>query len=210
MPSVDRATPSTPELLVPDAAADAERYVRRTLWQLFAGLALLFVAMAAAGFFFEAELAALTTWVSDALGVPGMALVVFLIDGLTLPIPPDTMLVVVAHGPLQDAWLPIVGALGVASSLAGNAGYFAAGALGQTGFFQRTLGPHRARMESLFERYGALTVALGALTPIPFSVTCWAAGALRMRWSTFALVTLLRLPRFYAYYWVIAASAAVT
>lgn len=195
---------------VPESALRAEAYVRKTMWQLVGGVALLFVAMAAIGFFFEAELAALTASISDALGVPGMALVVLLVDALTLPIPPDTMLVVVAHGPLRDAWLPIVGALGLASSLAGNAGYFAAGALGQTGFFQRTLGPHRARMESLFQRYGALAVALGALTPIPFSVTCWAAGVLRMRWTTFALVTLLRLPRFYAYYWVIAASAAVT
>lgn len=195
---------------VPESAANAESYVRRTLWQLVVGIALLFVGMGSAGFFFEAELAALTESISNVLGVPGMALGVFLIDLLTLPLPPDAMLVVVAHGPLRDAWLPIVGALGLASSLAGNAGYFAAGALAQTGFLQRTLGPHRARMEALFERYGALAVALGALTPVPFSVTCWAAGVLRMRWATFALVTLLRVPRFYAYYWIIAASAAMT
>lgn len=195
---------------VPESAANAEAYVRRTLWQLLVGIVLLFVGMASAGFFFEAELAALTESISNALGVPGMTLGVFLIDMLTLPLPPDTMLVVVAHGPLREAWLPIVGALGLASSLAGNAGYFAAGALRQTDFFQRTLGPHRTHMEALFERYGALAVALGALTPIPFSVTCWAAGVLRMPWRTFALVTLLRVPRFYAYYWIIAASAAVT
>lgn len=208
MPSGDPATPSTPEALASEAAAQAEAYVRRTLWQLLLGIALLFLGMASAGFFFEAELVTLTTSISEAIGVPGMAFGVFLIDTLTLPVPPDTMLVVVAHGPLRDAWLPIVGLLGLASAIAGNAGYFAAGALGQTPLLRRTIGPHRERMESLFERYGALTVALGALTPIPFSVTCWAAGMLRMRYRTFALVTLLRVPRFFAYYWIIAASAA--
>lgn len=218
MPPADPASTSSPGTLLspdelPDAPRDAagydtEGYVRRTLLQLVLGIAALFGLMAALGYFYERELVALTTSISDTIGVPGMALAVFLIDTLTLPVPPDTMLVVVAHGPLQHAWLPVVTALGLASALAGNIGYLGAGALGRTRFADRVFAGQRARVEALFQRYGALAVALGALTPIPFSLTCWAAGVLRMRWTTLALITLLRVPRFLAYYWVIAASAA--
>jgi membrane protein YqaA with SNARE-associated domain len=191
-----------------DGRVGAEAYVRRTLWQLLGGIGVLFVGMAAATLFFEPELVALTTTISNVIGVPGMAITILLIDTLTVPVPPDAVLVVIAHGPLHDVWLPLVVGLGLVSAVGGNLGYLASGALGQTPFVQRVIGPHRSRMEGLFERYGALAVALGALTPIPFSITCWAAGVLRMRWPTLALVSLLRVPRFLVYYWVIAASAA--
>jgi membrane protein YqaA with SNARE-associated domain len=59
----------------------------------------------------------------------------------------------------------------------------------------------------LIDRYGYWAVALGALTPIPFSITCWSAGMLRLGFGRFLLVALLRVPRFVGYYVVIAYSS---
>jgi membrane protein YqaA with SNARE-associated domain len=205
MSTAEPASPTPPDA----AAAALDGYVRRTLVKLALGVGALFAGLALLGALFGPELVAITTAISNAIGFPGMALSVLLIDTLTLPVPPDAVLVVVAHGPLRDSWLPLVVGLGLVSALAGNIGYLAGGSLAQTRWSSRVLGAQRAQIESMFARYGAATVVLGALTPIPFSITCWAAGALRLRWSTFALITLLRVPRFVAYYWLIAASASV-
>jgi membrane protein YqaA with SNARE-associated domain len=205
MSTAEPASPTSPDA----AAAALDGYVRRTLVKLAIGVGALFAGLALLGALFGPELVAITTAISNAIGFPGMALSVLLIDTLTLPVPPDAVLVVIAHGPLRDSWLPLVVGLGLVSALAGNVGYLAGGSLAQTRWSSRVLGAQRAQIESMFARYGAATVVLGALTPIPFSITCWAAGALRLRWSTFALITLLRVPRFVAYYWLIAASASV-
>jgi membrane protein YqaA with SNARE-associated domain len=56
----------------------------------------------------------------------------------------------------------------------------------------------------MVQRYGRLTVALGALTPLPFSITCWCAGGLGMPLARFLPVSLLRVPRYVVYYLAIA------
>ncbi len=194
----------------PAAATDASlaaSYVRRSLVQLVLGVAAVALVLGVTSALYGEELATIATWASDVLGVAGLALFVFLVDGFTLPIPPDAVLVVVANGPLEPDWIWVVTGFGLVSALAGNVGYGIARAFAGTAFVTRALGPHRDRMEAVFARYGALAVALGALTPIPFSVTCWVAGVLRLRWSVLAWTSLLRVPRFLAYYWLIAASS---
>ena len=53
--------------------------------------------------------------------------------------------------------------------------------------------------DALVERYGVIALAATALTPLPFSLGCWAAGALKMPFSTFFAVALLRIPRVAGY-----------
>ena len=52
-------------------------------------------------------------------------------------------------------------------------------------------------------RYGAAALALGALSPLPFSICCWASGALKLRPDIFFVVALLRIPRVAFYLWLI-------
>ena len=54
-------------------------------------------------------------------------------------------------------------------------------------------------MDELVRRYGAYALALTALTPLPYSLGCWACGALKMRFSLFLWVSLLRIPRVAGY-----------
>jgi uncharacterized membrane protein YdjX (TVP38/TMEM64 family) len=46
-------------------------------------------------------------------------------------------------------------------------------------------------------------VALGAVSPLPYSISAWAAGALGMELRPFVLVSLLRIPRVGFYLWLI-------
>ena len=45
-----------------------------------------------------------------------------------------------------------------------------------------------------------LGVAVGALTPVPYSLTCWVAGTLELTLREIFWVNLLRLPRFLVLY----------
>lgn len=53
------------------------------------------------------------------------------------------------------------------------------------------------------ERYGLLALALAALTPLPYSLVCWACGATKVRTVPFILVSLLRVPRVAIYLLII-------
>ncbi len=51
--------------------------------------------------------------------------------------------------------------------------------------------------EVFMNRYGALAVLLGALTPVPYKVICWLAGIFEMPRTTFLIASFVgRLPRF--------------
>ena len=52
-------------------------------------------------------------------------------------------------------------------------------------------------------RYGVVALGVAALTPLPYSIICWACGATGMRLSIFLTVSLLRIPRVFAYLWFI-------
>jgi uncharacterized membrane protein YdjX (TVP38/TMEM64 family) len=55
----------------------------------------------------------------------------------------------------------------------------------------------------LVERYGVRALLFAALTPLPYSIACWAAGACEVRFRTFFLVSLSRIPRVIFYLWLI-------
>jgi membrane protein YqaA with SNARE-associated domain len=181
-------------------ADDVRAYVRGSI--LKGGLVLLglTLVLGLAGILYEEELLAVTRGVEESLGLFGLALILFLSDAVFTPIPPDLVLIVIAKSELHANWMVIVPALGVMSAFAGLVGWWLGTKLGDTARVRRVLARVREKNEALITRYGRLGVVLGALTPIPFSITCWLAGALRMPGSHLAQVTWLRVPRFLAYY----------
>jgi membrane protein YqaA with SNARE-associated domain len=204
----ERPTPVS----LPDArATDAElrAYIRRNVaYGLFMLLGLL-VAVGLAGIFYDEELLAATHWIYSTFGVGGLMFIVFAADGFTAPIPPDLALVVIAKTTLSEWWWAVVPTLGVLSTIAGNIGWALGTRLGTTRLSRFLLGRFRDKHEVLVMRYGSWAVALGAMTPIPFSVTCWAAGIFRMQWRPFFWMSLLRIPRFVIYYLAIAYSERI-
>jgi membrane protein YqaA with SNARE-associated domain len=174
--------------------------VRRSLLNTAVGLALLLAALGIVGVVWEDELLAATAAVYRWLGLGGLAFLVLAADTLISPIPPDVVLVVISKTTLAPAWLWLVPAAGLVSAVAGSFGWLLGRRLGRTTRWMRPRSLDRA----LVTRYGRWAVVLGALTPIPFSLTCWLAGMYRIPYRHFAPITLLRIPRFVAYYLAIA------
>ena len=145
MPASERTLPTSSAAAA--TAGAAEGMVRQSLVQLAVSVVAVFLALGLVGAFFGDELAAAATSISAAIGLPGMGAVVFAIDMLTLPVPPDTVLLVVASGPMSAHWIPIVLGLGLVSALAGNAGYFLARGIGHTPFVERMMGGSFAKVQ---------------------------------------------------------------
>ncbi len=185
--------------------ADLRSYARRNVALGFVVLVALFGGLGLVGIRYARELEAMANAVAHALGVPGLALLIVAADAATAPVPPDLVLVVVAKSELSARWIVIVPLLGIVSAASGSLGYLVGIGLGRTRSARIQFERWR-RSQDAVVRWGRWGVALGALTPVPFSLTCWAAGMVHMRYRDFFWVTLLRVPRFVVYYWAIAAS----
>ena len=209
MLTLDRVTGSASRTELSASGADDDdlkAYARRSAVKGFVLLIALLAAIGLISVYFEAELAAATHWAHRTLGLPGLSLVIFLADSLTAPIPPDLVLIVVAKSSMAERWWLIVPMLGAVSVAAGNAAWVVGRWLGDTRIPRALFARFRTNNQRLVARYGVWGVALGAMTPIPFSITCWAAGMFHMKHRTFFWATLLRVPRYVLYYLAIAYS----
>ena len=193
----------TPGTEPPVTNEELHDYVRRNLISGLVALAALIGALALTSRYFERELILVTTTVYEHLGFAGLAAILGVTDSVISPIPPDLLLVVVAKSKLAETWWIVVPTLGVLSSLSGLLGWAISRRVGRTRLPQLLFGRFQRYNAALVERYGTLAVALGAVTPIPFSVTCWTAGMFRLPFERVAWVTLLRIPRFVGYYLLI-------
>ena len=205
----DRAAPSSealaPGIVASEAsqAAERERYLRLNVVRAVGSILAIFGCVAAAGILFETELFEFTRWVYETIGIGGLAVLLFSADAITTPVPPDLILLVIAKTDLALKWYWWVPLGGTLSAVAGIVGWGLGRSLGGHRTVAPLLARFNARHGSRIERYGRLTVALGALTPLPFSITCWSAGAVGMTLRTFAPLSLLRLPRYVFFYAVI-------
>ncbi len=130
-------------------------------------------------------------------GGPGIFLGFFIADGFSMPVPVDALNTFGLLGGMS--FFEVVVWAGSGSLIGGVVGYFVGGWIRKFSWFKRFYGKRAAYIDRLVERYGAQALALTALTPLPFSFGCWACGALKMRFSLFFLVSLLRIPRVAGY-----------
>lgn len=163
----------------------------------------LFLLMFLGGLKYGEDLQAICQSLYEKFGFWPMLAAVYYSDTVLSPVPPDIFLVIIAKSDLREKWYLFVFFLGAASSLAGVTGWVFGRYLSQKkwmpGFVRSLPEKNRANVE----KYGAWAVAMGALTPLPFSMTCWSAGFLRMPFRIFIIGALMRFPRLFIYYWVI-------
>lgn len=177
-----------------------QQHLIRALIALLAFIA----AMAVLGFVFEDEMVAVTTGVAERVGFLGLAAILMVTDTFVTPFPPDILLAVIAKSPLAEEWPIYVGILGLVSVIAGMTGFGIGRWLGHFRWSQRLFGEFRDDHRSFLRKYGFWGVAIGSVTPLPYSVTCWTAGVLGIRWTkVLAATVLFRVPRFYLYYWLL-------
>lgn len=127
------------------------------------------------------------------LGGPGIALGYFVPDAFTVPIPNDAFgMIGLAAG---VGFVPVL-AWGSAGSIAGGCmGWVIGRSVGRTAWFRRFMKRRARGIEPMIERHGVSALAVAALTPIPYSLACWAAGATQMGFGVFFAVSLLRIVR---------------
>ncbi|MEM6787577.1 MAG: VTT domain-containing protein [Myxococcota bacterium] len=182
-------TPSPPSLISP----------RRLIVTTVVGIALLMGAVGVVGYFFREPLLRVARLFVEHLGGMGVAVGFYIPDAFTIPLPNDAATVLGIAGGM--GFMEVV-LWAFAGSLAGGVtGYWIGRFLRTTRFVQRVFDKSGGQIQATLTRYGASAVALAAVTPLPYSIFCWAAGAGRVSFRSFFLVSQLRIIRvsFYLY-----------
>ncbi len=197
--------------MVPPAppTSDLKSLIRKNFLNALVALIVLGGLAALLMIHFRPQVDAATKYVFDSVGIGGLVLLLFITDAFVSPFPPDSVLILIAASPYHDRWLWMIPAIGGVSSLAGLLGYSCGKYLSTKGWAESWLGSFRNKSEALIVRYGPHAVAIGALTPLPFSITCWGAGLLRVPLAKVWPSLLLRIPRYFVYYAVIAYSPRI-
>jgi membrane protein YqaA with SNARE-associated domain len=153
---------------------------------------------------FAQELDSVTTYVFDEFGILGVTGALFITDSFISPLPPDSLLMLIANSAYHLNWPPLIAALGLVSCLAGYVGYGCGFLFSHTALMDSLFRTVRERSQDRILKYGSWAIVLGALTPIPFSITCWTAGLMHLPFRMVWWPCLLRVPRYMLYYAAIA------
>lgn len=174
---------------------------RAVVVRLALGIVLLIAAVAALGLVFRAPIEGLAESFVRRFGAAGVFLGMLFIDAYAFPPLAHEPILFFAHaGGLGFVEASLVA--GTASFLAGPLGYLVGRWLGGVPWVQRQLA--RSGIAPLMRRRGVWVVALAAVSPLPFSASTYAAGALRVPFVPFLLACTLRFPKVTAYLGMIA------
>ncbi len=194
---VPLSAPPAPEPAAP--LPEGEVDAKKLLWQLVIGVVAIIVLFAVLGYFVQEPVEAFAkAWV-NATGLVGLFAATVVLDSVPAPIPPDVFMGFALLGgkTLWEASL----VTGAASVLGGNLAWLLGRRSASIAWVRRLLDGKGKQSAYLVQRNARLAIVLGALTPLPFSVSCIAGGAVGMPWVQLFPLTLLRIPRmiFYLY-----------
>ena len=117
---------------------------------------------------------------ADGFGLLGLA-VVSATEAALQPVPPDLLVMPMSLGADSLLELLLIFAVATLSSVIGSLGGYAIGLYGGRPLLEKFAKPSASRrLEELSTRYGSTGIFLAALTPIPYKVLAWTAGAGRM------------------------------
>ena len=180
-----------------DGAVD----IRAVALRLFAGVATLMLLVGVLGYFFKEPLIDFSSTFVDTFGGPGILVAWFFADMLPLPIPHEAFTAFGYFGGMPF-WTVVMWA-SIGSVTGATAGFSIGRHLSHTRWYERIMEKRGPGIRAFAKRYGLLALALGATTPLMYSVVCWACGAMNIEYKKFFLVTLLRIPRTALYLWLI-------
>lgn len=128
-------------------------------------------------------------------GFLGIFVIVFMMDFFIQPISPD--FIVFGTSLINDNIFTIALVAGISSVCAGVVDHLIGRRIGKVGFTKWFGEKHVNKGHEIFEKWGALAVILGALSPLPYGAVCWLSGVYRMHIGHFIFFALLaRIPRF--------------
>lgn len=151
------------------------------------------VILAALGLWFRQPLFDLSRQFVQRFGGPGIALGFFVPDAFSFPFPNDAFGMFGLVGGLGFWQITAWATLG--SIAGGSVGWLLGRALRSTAWFERFMSGQGRELEQLVLRNGILVVVVAAITPLPYSLSAWAAGAVRMPFVRFVLASTTRVIR---------------
>jgi membrane protein YqaA with SNARE-associated domain len=156
-------------------------------------LVFLVIGLGVASYFLRGWMEEVSQHFISVTGVWGVGLGFFFPDAFTLPIPPDTFLVAGLLGKLS--FTQILFSASIGSILGGTLGFLMIRSLSTIPKVEQWLDQKVSKGKAFMNQYGLWALAIGALTPLPYSMMCWACGIVRVRFIPFFLISLLRIPR---------------
>jgi membrane protein YqaA with SNARE-associated domain len=169
--------------------------------RIVVGVLIMMVCLGTIAFVFRQPLELLSRRFVHSLGGPGVTVGFFLPDAFTVPVPNDAFSFFALVGGMP--FWEIVAWATVGSWAGGHVSFGLGRWLGHTRRVADFLTRRGAEVHGLVRRYGVWALILAAVTPIPYSIGCMAAGALHMPYVHFLAVSVLRLPRIAFYLWLI-------
>jgi membrane protein YqaA with SNARE-associated domain len=191
------AEPSVPSVPPPPVLG-----VRPLIVSTLVALALLIGAAATVGYYFNEPLLRISRMFVTNFGGGGVALGFYLPDAFTIPLPNDVVTVLALAGGMHFFEVTL---FATAGSIAGGCtGYWIGRALRRTKMVRRVLERGGGIAQQTLTRHGVTAVAVAALTPLPYSIFCWAAGAGKVDFRAFLVVSVpLRFVRAAGYLYLI-------
>jgi membrane protein YqaA with SNARE-associated domain len=165
------------------------------------GLLVLIAGVFVVGKAWRPELEALSRGFVDSFGFGGMLLGALLADGFHFPIPPQFYLLLGITSGVSA--LKTMLAVNLGSFVGAWLAYLLAARVSKFGPIHRRLEQARRVTDAVFTRYGAWSVIVASLMPITYSALCYLAGLGRLPRYGFFLITLFRVPRLVAYYYLL-------
>ena len=184
-----------------ETRTDQKVQLLKLVFKLVLGAAGLVALVSILGHYFRAELEGMGQSFVERFGYAGIALGTYVADGLHCPVPPQFyMLASIASG-WSEAWTIVAVCIG---SLAGGiTAYSIARKASKLRILQRLLARSQKKVDWLYARYGYWAVAIGSLTPIPYSFLCYVAGAYAMPRRIFFMLSLFRIPKVVFYFYLV-------
>lgn len=185
----------------PVAAGDDSALFRRLAWQTVASGLVLAGGAALVGALFQEELVAASEAFVAMFGGLGVVAGFWMADAAPMPFPPDAFTAFALFGGMPFWEVAALGSVG--SVLGGMTGWSIGRWLSRTRAYRRVMDRHGATAERLLARYGDATLVAAILTPLPYSLTSWACGALGMPLGRFTAWSLVRSVRVAGYLWLV-------
>jgi len=92
--------------------------------------------------------------------------------------------------------------LGTASFIGGIMGYWIGRFLSRIKFINKHVDKLVGSHKAFIEDHGAWAIVLAALSPLPYSTICWAAGVIKVDNIKIVLACLARYARMILYYYI--------
>jgi len=150
------------------------------------------------GFLYKDGISEITEYIVKKTGFLGLVLIILIADSLMPTFPTDIILLIIAKSSLSSNCGIYILIIGITSIIAGIIGWNI-GRWVREKTSSKWIAKQREN-NKLVQKYGFWGVMIGALTPIPFSLTCWTAGYLKMPFKNFLFASFFRIPRYFIYY----------